>query len=191
MIPPPFPPDETERLVSLRALQILDTPREERFDRIVRLARRIFDVPIALVSLIDADRQWFKACIGLDGTQASRETGFCPHAILSPDTFVVPDALEDERFAGNPLVVGEPYIRFYAGQPIATPDGHRVGTLCIIDTTPRHLTSEELSPLRDLAAQVEREMASVEIADLLAEQRRVQREQRRVEAALRSSEERL
>jgi signal transduction histidine kinase/CheY-like chemotaxis protein len=191
MIPPPFPPDEAERLASLRALQILDTPREERFDRIVRLARHLFDVPIALVSLVDAERQWFKACIGLDGDEAARSTGFCPHAILSPDMLVVPDALEDPRFANNPLVLGEPRIRFYAGQPIAAPDGHRVGTLCIIDTTPRDATAEELAPLRDLAIVVERELSAVQIAELLAEQQRVQTERRRVEAALRTSEERL
>jgi diguanylate cyclase (GGDEF)-like protein len=123
-------------------------------------------VPIGLVSLVDADRQWFKSRQGLDATETTREISFCGHAIERPETFVVSDALLDERFHDNPLVTGNPSIRFYAGCPVAAPGGQRVGTLCLIDREPRDLDEEDLVTLGDLAAMVEREFAAVELATI-------------------------
>ncbi len=147
----PLPPHEAERLRTLRKLHLLDTPPEERFDRITRIAQRLFDVPIALVTFVDADRQWFKSRQGLDVKETPRDVSFCAHAIHGDELFIIPDASRDERFAGNPLVLGEPGIRFYAGAPLAAPDGRKVGTLCLIDRRPRELTSEQKTALRDLA----------------------------------------
>ncbi len=157
---PPMPPDEALRCDTLHQLNILDTPREERFDRITRLAQTLFDVPVVLVSLVDADRQWFKSRQGLDATETPRWMSFCGHTIaqLSDDTFVIEDALQDERFADNPLVVGDPKIRFYAGQPLNGPGGHRMGTLCLIDRKPRRFTGEDRRNLKDLATLVEAEL---------------------------------
>ena len=151
MIPPATPPDEEKRLQALRALKLLDTPPEERFDRITLLAQRTFAVKMALVSLIDADRQWFKSKQGIEATQAPRATSFCGHAILSDEPLIVPDAAKDPRFADNPLVIGEPYIRFYAGWPLKAPDGSRVGTLCIVDDKPREFNADHRRALRDMA----------------------------------------
>ena len=137
MLKPPIPKNEAQRMESLRSLHILDTPAEERFDRITRLAKRLFGVPIALVSLVDESRQWFKSRQGLDATETPREISFCGHSILCDDTMVIADAAQDERFADNPLVTDEPHIRFYAGCPVQTPDRQRIGTLCIIDRQPR------------------------------------------------------
>ena len=131
MIAAPIPNDDTERLAALHALDLLDTPPEERFDRITRLLTLVMRVPMAFLSLVDADRQWFKASCGLSTPQTPRAVSFCGHAILSDEAMVVPDAVEDERFRDNPLVTGEPHIRFYAGQPLHGPGGHKVGTLCI------------------------------------------------------------
>lgn len=166
MIPPLLPIDEASRLEALRSLNILDTSAEERFDRLTRLARRLFGVPIALISLVDANRQWFKSCQGLGAAETPREVSFCGHAILSDQIFVIPDALLDERFHDNPLVTGEPKIRFYAGCPITTPDGSRIGTFCVIDQKPRHLDEEERELLRDLAQMAEREIAAVQLATM-------------------------
>ncbi|MEI6161358.1 MAG: PAS domain-containing protein, partial [Roseococcus sp.] len=136
-------PEEGERLAALRGLGILDTSPEADFDHVVRLAARLLDVPIALISLVDQDRQWFKSVIGLDGvTETPRELAFCDHAIRGQDVMVVPDATEDPRFAGNPLVTGEPGIRFYAGAPLITSDGHALGTLCVIDRVPHQALSD-------------------------------------------------
>jgi GAF domain-containing protein len=151
---PALPDNEAERLAALYALLILDTPPEQRFDKIVDFAAREFDVPIALISLIDRERQWFKASIGLDVCETGRDISFCGHAILARDIMVVPDALEDPRFADNPLVTGEPGIRFYAGAPLVLPSGAALGTLCLIDRRPRTLDAMELgilATLRDLA----------------------------------------
>ena len=156
MTPAPIPPDEHERLRALRALMLLDTTPEERFDRVVAFAAQEFGCPIALVSLIDARRQWFKARIGLPVCETARDISFCGHAILDDELFVVPDATADPRFADNPLVTGEPHIRFYAGAPLRLASGHRIGTLCLIDTRPRQLDATEqaiLMSLRDLVAQ--------------------------------------
>lgn len=152
MPPAPLPPDEPERLRALHALRILDTPREERFDIFIRLARRLLDVPIAAISLVDADRQWFKAIEGLDATETPREVSFCAHAILTPDRpCVVEDARADPRFADNPVVVHAPYLRFYAGMPLRTASGHAVGGLCVADTEPRRLDLGGMGALADLA----------------------------------------
>ena len=160
----PKPADEAARLDTLHSLSILDTPPEERFDRLTRLARRLFDVPIALVSLVDDDRQWFKSHAGLDVTQTSRDVSFCSHALLAGNTMVIQDALNDDRFHDNPLVTGAPGIRFYAGRPLAAPNGAPIGTLCLIDTRPRSLEPDELALLGDLAHMTEREIAALHFA---------------------------
>ena len=153
MIPAPIPTDDELRLQALREMLILDTPPEERFDRVVRFAADEFDMPIVLVSLVDAKRQWFKARVGLDVCETDRESSFCGHAIVQPQILIVEDALADERFHDNPLVVGDPRIRFYAGAPLRLPNGHVVGTLCMIDRQPRQLDELDqaiFSSLRDL-----------------------------------------
>jgi GAF domain-containing protein len=159
-IPAPLPPDEERRLLALQSLQLLDTPPEERFDRHTRIASRLFDVPIALVSLVDRDRQWFKSRHGLDAPETPRDAAFCAHAILDREVLQVSDALQDPRFADNPLVTGSPRVRFYAGAPLSAADGSRVGTLCLIDQRPRELDEQQLALLRDLADLVEAELAS-------------------------------
>lgn len=161
---PNTPPDEATRLNTLRHLNILDTPAEERFDRITRMAKRLFNVSIALVSLVDENRQWFKSCIGLNASETPRDISFCGHAILGDDVFIVPDTTKDERFADNPLVINEPHIRFYAGCPIRFTNGSKLGTLCIIDQQPRIFTDEDLLILKDLASMIERELAALELA---------------------------
>lgn len=150
MLPAPIPADDEDRLDALRELLILDTPPEQRFNRIVQFAASEFDMPIALVSLIDKHRQWFKARVGLDACETDREISFCGHAILQPKLFIVPDALHDERFSDNPLVIGEPRVRFYAGAPLRLPSGATVGTLCLIDTQPRHFDATDRAILRSL-----------------------------------------
>jgi diguanylate cyclase (GGDEF)-like protein len=163
---PAIPKDEARRLHALRSLGVLDTPPEERFDRFTRLARRTFKVPIALVSLVDADRQWFKSRQGLEARETPRDISFCGHAILGQQTLVVNDAHEDARFADNPLVTHAPNIRFYAGRPITAPDGSPIGTFCLIDHQPRSLDADDLSLLDDLARMVEDEVAALELASV-------------------------
>ena len=150
----PIPDREADRLNSLRGYQILDTCPEDRFDDLTRLAASICRTPIALVSLVDQDRQWFKSKVGLETSQTPREIAFCAHAIMSHDLLVVPDASQDPRFAANPLVTGEPHIRLYAGAPLTAPDGHHLGALCVIDREPRELRGEQLESLRILSRQV-------------------------------------
>lgn len=166
MQPPPIPPDETLRLATLRSLHILDTPTEERFDRLTRLAKRLFDVPIALVSLVDANRQWFKACEGLDLAEAPRNTSFCGHAIAGDGILLVPDARQDPRFHDNPMVTGEPHIRFYAGCPLVAHNGTKLGTLCLIDRQPRTFDDDDRALLHDLARMAEQELAAVHLASM-------------------------
>lgn len=154
MLPAPIPADDDARLQALRELLILDTPPEERFDRIVAFAAEEFEVPIALISLVDRARQWFKARVGLDACETSREISFCGHAILQPQVFEVLDAARDPRFADNPLVTAAPFIRFYVGAPLVLPGGAAVGTLCLIDSKPRDFDAMDraiLGTLRDLA----------------------------------------
>ena len=150
----PIPPDEQIRLKQLRKFEILDTLPESALDDLTRLAAHICDAPIALISLIDENRQWFKSAVGLDVTQTSRDKSFCAHAILGKEVFVVEDALNDERFADNPFVTGETGIRFYTGAPLVTESGHSIGSLCVIDRVPRHLTAAQIKALEVLSRQV-------------------------------------
>ena len=166
MLIAPRPADESTRLDTLRSLKLLDTSPEERFDRLTRLAKRLFGVPIALVSLVDADRQWFKSCVGLEASETSRDISFCGHAIMGDEVFLVPDALLDGRFADNPLVIGDPKIRFYAGCPLKVSNGSRLGTLCVIDVKPRQLDEDDLALLRDLTRMAEQEIAAVQLATM-------------------------
>jgi len=154
----PAAPDEEARLSALYSLGVLDTPREARFDRIVEEARSVAGTPIALVTLVDAERQWFKAASGFDAEESHRDESICAHAILSRDGLQVPDTLLDERFADNPAVVGPSRIRFYAGVPLAVADGSRVGTLCVADHRPRVLDDHQLAELRRLASVVVSEL---------------------------------
>jgi diguanylate cyclase (GGDEF)-like protein len=163
---PAKPQDEATRLDTLRALNILDTSPEERFDRLTRLAKRLFGVPIALVSLVDENRQWFKSCQGLNASETSRDISFCGHAILEDDIFLIPNAAVDERFHDNPLVTNEPHIRFYAGCPLRVSSGSKLGTLCLIDREPRDFDDDDLALLRDLARMAEQELAAVQLATM-------------------------
>jgi two-component system, sensor histidine kinase and response regulator len=152
---PPLPKDEPERLEALRALGILDTAPEKPFDELTRLAALVCQVPQAFISFVDADRQWFKSCIGWDASGTHRDISFCGHAILGKDILIVPDALADPRFADNPLVTGGPRVRFYAGVTILSLDRRALGTLCVMDQKPRQLTPEQIDALRTLAHQAE------------------------------------
>ena len=180
--------NEQARLASLCKLDILDTPTEERFDRYTALAAAAFSVPIALISLVDAERQWFKSRHGLDAREIPRALAFCNHAIASEDAFVVSDALRDPAFAGNPLVTGAPHVRFYAGHPIRSDDGHAVGTLCIIDSAPRQFDTAARTMLASLAAMVEAELNKEAAASARASAKRALQE---LNAALTESEDRL
>lgn len=158
MIAPALPPDEAERLESLRSLGLLGTDPEERFDAVTRLATMMFDVPIAYISLVDETRQYLKSRIGLSFCESSRETSFCGHAILEPEALIVPDTRLDERFTDNPMVTGEPFTRFYAGLPLLGPGGYAVGTLCLMDTRPREFSADERARLRQLGVIAQREL---------------------------------
>lgn len=157
LIAPP-PHNEEARLGLLRSLGVLDTPAEEGFDRITRIAAQLLDVPITLVSLVDEKRQWFKSKIGLDVCETSRDIAFCAHALHVPDILLIEDALTDVRFHDNPLVTGSPHVRFYAGVPLRSEDGLALGTLCAIDTRPRQLSTKTLEAFKDLARMVERDL---------------------------------
>jgi PAS domain S-box-containing protein len=183
-----LPSDEEARLDALLKYCILDTEPEMAFDDLTRLAAQICEVPIALVSLIDECRQWFKSAVGLDVSETPREIAFCSHAIQCPDVMVVPNALLDERFANNPLVTNDPNIRFYAGAPLITPDGYALGTLCVIDRIPRTLTPAQLDALKVLARQV---MAQIELRRNVTQLSEAVIVSQRIEKSLRSSEERF
>jgi diguanylate cyclase (GGDEF)-like protein len=154
----PIPFDESARLKDLSALNVLFTPAEERFDRITRTAARLLDMPISVVSLVGSDFQWFKSTMGLEMEGSPRSSSFCGYAILSDRPLVVPDTLLDERFRDNQLVVGEPFLRSYAGQPLHGTCGRRVGSLCVMDRRPRHFSEADLESLRDLGLWVESEL---------------------------------
>src|SRR6266699_431897 len=150
----PLPTVEKQRLKVLWQYDVLDTITEEVFDDLTELAARICEAPIALITLVDEDRQWFKSKVGISDNETSRDISFCAHAILQSDLFIVPDATKDQRFAHNPLVTSDPKIRFYAGAPLITPDGHALGTLCVIDKVPRELRPDQKTALRVLARHV-------------------------------------
>jgi GAF domain-containing protein len=150
----PLPENEVERLSALRESEILDTQAEKVFDDLTRLAVYICKTPMALITLLDSDRQWFKSRINVSESETSRDISFCAHAILQTDTFIVPNALEDNRFNDNPMVTSEPHIRFYAGAPLTTIDGYKLGTLCVIDKVPRILSDGQLTALKALSYQV-------------------------------------
>lgn len=155
---PELPRNEADRLATLHSLNILDTPRDDRFDRYTRITARIFDMPIVLISLVDGCRQWFKSAEGLDAEETPRDISFCGHAILGDDVFEIRNARRDPRFRDNPLVIEQPHIRFYAGAPLEAPNGHKLGTLCIIDRVPRRLSDDEKTMLKNLADMVVGEM---------------------------------
>ncbi|MBV9127904.1 MAG: SpoIIE family protein phosphatase [Verrucomicrobia bacterium] len=168
--------EEDARVEALHALRLLDTPPEERFDAVTRLATAIFQTPIAMVSMVDATRQWFKSRVGLKICETSRDISFCTHALLGDEALVIPDAHADPRFADNPLVTSDPYIRFYAGHPLRGPDGHKVGTLCIADQVQREFSEAQRQLLRELAGMVERELRATDIIELQTDLLTTQRE---------------
>lgn len=151
MAPMPMPIQEVARVAALQKYAILDTDPEQAFDDLTLLASYVCRTPIALISLVDENRQWFKSKVGLDVSETSREVAFCSRAILQNDVFIVPDTLQDERFRDNPLVVSEPGIRFYAGAPLITDEGYALGTLCVIDRTPREISPDQKDALRALS----------------------------------------
>ncbi len=183
--------DEQARLAALRRYRILDTEPEQRFDDLTLLASQICDTPISLITLIDSDRQWFKSRIGLDVEETSRGVAFCTHAITQPGIMQVPDATGDARFRDNPFVTGEPKVRFYAGAPIVTPEGHALGTLCVIDIRPRTLSEGQLRALDALRRQVETQLELRrnldELSAALAERDRAEAAQATLVTELRAS----
>lgn len=158
MKPAPIPSDELDRLAELKALNILDTPREPRFDRITELVADVFNVPMVFVTLVDGERQWFKSTYGINVDATPRAVGFCAHAMLEPQPMVVPNASQDARFADNPFVTGELHLRFYAGVPLHGPKGKGIGALSLVDIEPRELSSRQLKLLEKFAAIVESEL---------------------------------
>jgi diguanylate cyclase (GGDEF)-like protein len=154
----PIPADESQRQRDLERLGVLNHPGDEHFERLVRLASTVLETPIALISLVDGDRQWFLAHHGIESTETPRKMAFCAHAIAGDETLVVPDARQDPRFSTNPLVIQDPKVRFYAGTPLQSRDGHNLGTLCVIDRLPRHFSSSQVRLLEDLAQLVLREL---------------------------------
>lgn len=167
---PPIPPDEPERLEALQRYEILDTPPEQAFDDLAILATQICQAPVALVSFVDRDRQWFKSRVGLDLVETRRDVAFCAHAIAARETLIVPDTLADERFAHNPLVVDHPKIRFYAGAPLRVEEGRCLGTLCVIDHVPRAFSESQQRALEALSRQV---TAQLELRRQVAEVKRL------------------
>jgi sigma-B regulation protein RsbU (phosphoserine phosphatase) len=193
MVPAPILADEQDRLADVQALRLLDTPREQRFDRIVRLAAEVLDAPIAYIALIDSDRQWFKAKCGLAADETGRDISFCGHAIQQTRPLIVPDATLDERFHDNPLVTGEPFIRFYAGHPLSGPGGQPVATFCIAGPQPRELTARQLSIFEQFAALAQHELLMLDVIEtqreLLAARRALAASQKALALELKQAEE--
>ena len=185
---PPIPASEARRLKVLWQYDVLDTVPEELFDDLTDLAAAICEAPIALISLVDESRQWFKAKVGLSVSETTRDISFCAHAILQPDLFIVPDATKDDRFKNNPLVTAEPRIRFYAGAPLITPDGHALGTLCVLDKEARNLGDSQKKALRVLArlvvTQLELRRHAKELAKARDDTQFLQRELEKTKANL-------
>ena len=179
---------EAYRLNALCQLQILDSAREQEYDDLVEIAAAICGTPVALITLLDENRQWFKASVGVSMTQTARSDSFCNHAISQTELFVVPDLAADARFAGNPFVAGEPHVRFYAGMPLITPEGHALGTLCVLDVVPRELTPTQKRTLQALGRQV---ISLLELRRSVVRMERNMAERAHVQAALRESEARL
>ena len=186
-----IPLDEQERQQAVDDLRLLDTSNEERFDQIVHLALLLFRAPISYISLVDNDRQWLKSKVGMPLTESSRDQSFCGHAILEDKAMIIPDALQDYRFAGNPMVLGDPFIRFYAGQPLKGPAGHKVGTLCIADHEPRNFSDRDLELLEQLGKLVEREFTLLDQIELQVENLRAKDEIERKTMELESTVEAL
>ena len=190
-----LPESEIQRLHALRSYHVLDTPPEQAFDDLTQLAARFFDMPIALISLLDEERQWFKSKVGLESTQTPRNIAFCDVAIRSSGVMVVPDARLDARFANNPLVVDEPHVRFYAGAPLVTPEGDALGTLCVIDHQPRAFSNAQCDMLSALSKQVMAHLAlhhkNLKLADVVAQLACERDQLHRQKLALQASEERL
>jgi anti-sigma regulatory factor (Ser/Thr protein kinase) len=182
---------EVGRLAALRRYRILDTEPEQAFDDLAQLAAQLCGTPIALITLVDAERQWFKARVGLSVTETARSVSFCTHAIEQPDLFVISDATRDERFRDNPLVASDPRVRFYAGAPLVTPDGHALGTICVVDSVPRDLTAEQREALealrRQVMAQLELRRNLDELAVALHERDRAEAEQAALVTELRAA----
>lgn len=191
----PMPADETKRLEALRRYRILDTKPERAFDDLTLLASHICGTPIALITLVDKDRQWFKSRVGISVTETARSIAFCSHAIVHRDLFIVPDAREHDAFRDNPFVLDDPGIRFYAGAPLITPDGEALGTLCVADRVPRTLTPDQLEALealrRQAQAQLELRRNLIELEQALVERDRAEQEQQRLIEELRASAENI
>jgi anti-sigma regulatory factor (Ser/Thr protein kinase) len=183
--------DEAARLAALRRYKILDTEPERTFDDLTLLASQICGTPMALITLVDKDRQWFKSKVGLTVDETTRAVSFCAHAINQRDLFVISDAREDARVRDNPLVTGDPHIRFYAGAPLVTPDGHALGTLCVVDRVTRTLTPDQVEALEALRRQAESQLELrrnlMELKDALAERDRAEAEQAALTAELRTA----
>lgn len=169
----PIPKNELQRIASLYALNLLDTPPEERFDQLTMVATKIFHVPISTLTLIDANREWFKSCQGLPKTEGDRAISFCGHALVEREILVIPDTKKDERFSDNPMVIGAPYIRFYAGVPIMTADNSRIGVICIKDIKPRKFSKDDEEILIGLAKWAELEINLRNLSLSVTEQQKV------------------
>ena len=183
-----LPNHEKHRLNVLWQYDVLDTVPEEVFDDLTELAAHICEAPIAMISLVDEKRQWFKSVIGISMRETSRDISFCTHAIMQPDLFIVPDAAKDKRFAHNPLVTSDPKIRFYAGAPLITPDGHALGTLCVLDKVPHELKPDQKQALRILArhvmTQLELRRHSKELAQAHQHREKIEAELAKAQAEL-------